>query len=118
IRDEVAAGLGWESMPAEVLPRTDGVNLFDPAKYAVAAESGRYVGLIRLAMITRQPRIGLIAVRADRQRRGIARALLSHVLRALHRNGITTALSEVDEKNRAAIALFERIGAQRADSNL
>jgi GNAT superfamily N-acetyltransferase len=119
IRSEVAAGIGWEAMPAELLPRRpDGTALLDPSKYAVAALSDRYVGLVRMALVTRQPRIGLIAVRADHQRRGIAQGLLAHVLGALHRCGTEAALAEVDENNEAAIALFESAGAWRASSNL
>lgn len=118
IRDEVEATVGWQEMPAEVLPRPDGVTLLDPSKYAAAAQSDDYVGLIRLAPVTRQPRIGLIAVRSDHHRRGIARALLAQVLGSLHRSGIETASAEVNESNAAAMALFEGVGARRASSNL
>jgi ribosomal protein S18 acetylase RimI-like enzyme len=118
IRDEVEAGAGWHTMPAEVLPRLDETTAPDPSRYAVAAQSDRYVGLIRLALIPRQPRIGLIAVRAGQHRRGIGRALLAHVLGALHRCGIHSATAEVDESNLAARALFEGIGARRVGSNL
>lgn len=118
IRDEVAATVGWREMPAEVLPRAGGDTLVDPSKYAVAAQSDRYVGLIRVVQVTRLPRIGLIAVRADQQRRGIARALLAHALGALHERGIPRATAEVNESNAAAVALFEGVGAQRVDSNL
>ena len=114
IRDEVDAGPGWQDMPAEVLARPG----LDPSKYAVAAQSGRYVGLLRVATVTRLPRIWLIAVRADRQRRGIARALLAHALGALHHIGKDTAAAEVTESNVAATALFEGIGARRTGSNL
>ncbi|MFB9235502.1 GNAT family N-acetyltransferase [Plantactinospora siamensis] len=114
IRAEVEAGPGWADMPAEVLARPQ----LDPAKYAVAALSGRYVGLLRVAMVTRQPRIGLVAVRAEHQRRGIGRALLAHTLGALHRIGKDTAAAEVTESNVAATALFDGIGARRAGSNL
>ena len=117
-RDEVEATVGWQAMPAEVLPRPDGITLLDSLKYAVAAQSDRYVGLVRVAPVTRQPRIGLIAVRADQHRRGIARALLAHVLGSLHRRGIETASAEVNESNGAAMALFEGVGARRASSNL
>jgi GNAT superfamily N-acetyltransferase len=103
IRDEVEAGPGWPDMPAEILaPPT-----LDPSKYAVAAESGEYVGLLRVATVTRLPRIGLVAVRAGHQRRGIARALLAHALGALHHIGKATVT-----------ALFEGIGARRTGSNL
>ncbi|NUO56861.1 MAG: GNAT family N-acetyltransferase, partial [Hamadaea sp.] len=118
IRDEVAAGPGWHTMPAEVVARLDEATVVDPSKYAVAAQSDRYVGLIRLAQIPRQPRIGLVAVRAGQHRRGIARALLAHVLDSLHRVGIPAASAEVDEANRAAMALFDGFAATRAGSNL
>jgi ribosomal protein S18 acetylase RimI-like enzyme len=118
IRDEVEAAVGWQEMPAEVLPLPAGVTVLDPSKYAVAAQSDGYVGLLRVAPVIRQPRIGLIAVRSDQHRRGIARALLAHVLGSLHRCGIETASAEVNESNRAAMALFEGVGARRAGSNL
>ncbi|MEV6965993.1 GNAT family N-acetyltransferase [Hamadaea sp. NPDC051192] len=118
IRAEVEASAGWHTMPAEVLVRLDDATVVDPAKYAVAAQADRYVGLIRLAQIPRQPRIGLIAVRADQQRRGIARALLAHVLDSLHRVGIHSASAEVDDRNLAAMELFESLGATRVGRNL
>jgi ribosomal protein S18 acetylase RimI-like enzyme len=118
IRDEVEATVGWQAMPAEVLVRPDGNTLLDPAKYAVAAQSEHYVGLVRVVQVTRQPRIGLIAVRAGLHRRGIARAMLAHVLGSLHRSGVETASAEVNESNGAAMALFEGVGARRASSNL
>jgi GNAT superfamily N-acetyltransferase len=118
IRDEIEGSVGWHTMPAEVLPRLDEATALDPSRYAVAARPDRYVGLIRLALIPRQPRIGLIAVRADQRRRGIARALLARVLGSLHRNGIASATAEVDESNVAAKALFEGSSARRIGTNL
>jgi GNAT superfamily N-acetyltransferase len=113
IRTEVEAGPGWQDMPAEILAAP----VLDPSKYTVAAHAGRYVGLLRVAMLTRRPRLGLIAVRADHQRRGIARALLGRTLGALHRIGKDTASAEVTESNVAATALFEGIGARRVGRN-
>ncbi|MFE0024691.1 GNAT family N-acetyltransferase [Amycolatopsis sp. NPDC059021] len=118
IRAEVEATVGWQEMPAEVLPRPEGVTVLDPSKYAVAARSGRYVGLVRLGPMTRRPRVGLIAVLADQHRRGIARALLADVLGRLHRRGIETASADVTESNGAAAALFESVGARRGNSSL
>lgn len=119
IRDEVDATVGWESMPAELLARPDGTPLLDPSKYAVAVQADRYVGLVRVTgRVTRQPRIGLLAVRSGQRRRGIARALLAHVLSSAHRSGVETASAEVSESNGAAMALFEGVGARRASSNL
>jgi ribosomal protein S18 acetylase RimI-like enzyme len=114
IRDEIEAGPGWHDMPAETLASP----VLDPAKYIVAARAGEYVGLLRVATVTRLPRIGLIAVRTGHRRRGIARALLAHSLGALHHVGKETASAEVTESNPAATALFEGIGARRTGSNL
>jgi ribosomal protein S18 acetylase RimI-like enzyme len=114
----IRAEVGWESMPAVVLIRPDGVAALDPSKCAVAAESDRYVGLVRVASRRRHAWIGLIAVRAGLRRRGIARALLAHVLGSLHHSGIETASAEVAESDGAAMALFEGVGARRASSTL
>ncbi|WBP91117.1 GNAT family N-acetyltransferase [Kitasatospora cathayae] len=117
IHDEVEACAGWQSIPAQVLPRPAGTLVVDPAQYAVARQHDRYVGLIRVSP-PRRPRIGLIAVRAELHRHGIARALLAHALEALHRDGTTAAWAEVAESNTAATALLEGIGARHADSTL
>lgn len=118
VRAEVGATVGWETMPAEVVPLPHGITVLDPSRYAVAARGDRYVGLVRLAPVPRQPRIGLIAVRADQQRHGIARALLAEVLGSLHRSGVAAASAEVDESNKAATALFEGLGSRLAGGNL
>lgn len=118
IREEVEAGAGWQSMPAEIRPRAQGVTIVDPTRFAVAAASDRYLGLLRLVTATRRPRIGLLAVLADEHRRGIARALLSHVLGTLHLSGTAAASAEADESNKAALALLEGIGGRRMSSSL
>jgi ribosomal protein S18 acetylase RimI-like enzyme len=118
IRDEIEATVGWQEMPAEVLPRPAGVTVLDPSKYAAAVEAGHYAGYVRLAHVARLPRIGLIAVRAGARRRGIARALLAEVLGSLHHKGIARASADVNEANDGALALFDGVGARRANSNL
>ncbi|MEY9932973.1 GNAT superfamily N-acetyltransferase [Catenulispora sp. GP43] len=117
IRDEIEAGAGWQSMPAEVIARPAGDTIIDPSKYAVAATPDCYLGLIRVVTV-RRPRIGLLAVRAAEQRRGIGRALLAHALETLHRGGAAEAWAEVQETNRAASALVEGVGARPVSSNL
>jgi ribosomal protein S18 acetylase RimI-like enzyme len=103
-----------------VLPRPQGdpAQLVRPAHHAVAVVDGAYVGLVRVTGTPRLPRIGLVAVRADHQRRGIATALLDHALTALHDAGTTTASAEVSEANRPATALFTAIGARHHSTNL
>lgn len=117
IRDEVQASVGWQDMPVENLGGPDDT-IVDPSRYVAAAESDRYVGLLRVVQVSRVPRLGLLAVRADRHRRGIARALLAHTLGGLHARGIDAASAEVKESNLAATALLEGIGARRVNSNL
>ncbi|MFC9691168.1 GNAT family N-acetyltransferase [Kribbella sp. NPDC056951] len=109
------AEIDWSTMPAEVLPWQGGTTPIDPSKYTIAQRNGQYVGLLRLATATRQPRIGLIAVRAGDRRTGIGRALLTH---ALHHLGAETVVAEVNETNTAALALFESLGARHTNSNL
>ncbi|GAB3860450.1 GNAT family N-acetyltransferase [Dactylosporangium cerinum] len=113
IRAEIEATIGWDRMPAAVLSRP-----LDPTHYAVATELGAYVGLARLALLPRHTKIGLIAVRSDHRRRGIARALLAEILAATQARGAGTVSADVHEANTAAIALFEAAGARRAGSNL
>ncbi|HEY3470846.1 MAG TPA: GNAT family N-acetyltransferase [Amycolatopsis sp.] len=115
--DALRAEVDWPEMPAEVVARPDGPTAADLPRFTVAAESGRAVGLVRVAPL-RRPRLGLVAVRAGRRRRGIGRALLAHVLGGFHDRGIPTASAEVKESNEAALALFDGIGARRAGSAL
>lgn len=118
IRAEVDATVGWRTMPAEVLRGPAGDTLVDPSKYAVAVRGGEYVGLVRVVPVRSRARVGLIAIRAEHRRQGIGRALLTHALDALHRDGIGSAWAEVDESNTAAIALVEGVGARRSGSYL
>ncbi|MFE9424707.1 GNAT family N-acetyltransferase [Kitasatospora sp. NPDC006697] len=118
IRAQVEATVGWQAVPVQVLHRPVGAPVPHPDRFAVAVAGGEYVGLLRLGPLTRQPRIGLLAVRADHQRRGIARALLAHTLGELHRAGTPAAWTELDESNQPAITLLESAGARRAGGNL
>ncbi|MFD8784503.1 GNAT family N-acetyltransferase [Kitasatospora sp. NPDC059599] len=117
VHAEVEAGPGWPAMPAQVLPCPAGTTVVDPARYAVALQDGEYVGLLRVAPL-RRPRIGMLAVRADHRRRGIARVLLAHALESMHRAGTASAWADVAESNTAATALVEGIGARRAGATL
>ncbi|WP_318306381.1 GNAT family N-acetyltransferase [Amycolatopsis solani] len=114
VRAEVAASVGWSSMPAEVLRP----GFLDLSKYVVASESGRYVGLVRLGPVRHQTRIGLLVVRSDCQRRGIGRALSTFVLDFLWGKGVSSVSFEVDSTNAAAMALADGAGARRVGSTV
>ncbi|WUJ70542.1 GNAT family N-acetyltransferase [Kribbella soli] len=118
IRAEIEATVGWQTMPAEVLPWQGGTRPLDPSKYTVATRDGRYVGMVRVATMTRRPRIGLVAVLTAERRHGIARALLTRTLSGLHQAGFEAATAEVDETNTAALALFDGLGAKRTGGSL
>ncbi|GIG59276.1 ribosomal-protein-alanine N-acetyltransferase [Longispora fulva] len=114
VRAEVDATVGWQSMPAEMRTRPDGtLGVIDPSAYVVAVQDGEYIGQTRVAVLPRRSRLGLVAVRTAHRRRGLARAMLAEMLGSLHRSGITSVSAEVDDLNKAAITLFESIGAQR-----
>jgi GNAT superfamily N-acetyltransferase len=119
VRKEVSATDGWESMPTELRTRPDGtVGVIDPSTYVVAAQDGEYLGQARVALVPRRSRLGLVAVRAAHRRRGLARAMLAEMLGSLHRSGISSLITEVDDLNKPAMALFEGIGAQHVGDAL
>jgi GNAT superfamily N-acetyltransferase len=92
--------------------------LRDPSRYAAVAWRDEYLGLLRLAPVPRRPVVGLVAVRPDVRRRGIARALLAHVLGDLHDAGTRDVSATVDEANLPAVALVEAVGGRRGTSQL
>jgi len=111
VRAEAGADAGGSGLPAEWLPCPTGTSPV-PATHAAAAGPDRYEGLVRVVRRRTHARIGLVAVRRDARRRGIARAMLVEVLGALHRDGVETASADVDAANTAATALFEGLGAR------
>ncbi|WP_028934993.1 GNAT family N-acetyltransferase [Pseudonocardia spinosispora] len=115
VRAEVDARVGWDTMPVEVPARPAGAPL-DPSRYVVAEAGDRYVGLVRVVSRRRHARIGLVVVREELHRRGIARAMLAEALGTLHHGGFETASAELDERNTAARALFEGIGARHVST--
>lgn len=114
VRDEVSATIGWQATPAEMYARPDGtLGVTDASKHVVAVLDGRYAGHARIALLPRRSRLGLVAVLAAHRRRGLARAMLAELLGSLHRDGITSVFTEIDDRNTPARALFDGIGAQQ-----
>ncbi|MGW0606215.1 GNAT family N-acetyltransferase [Streptomyces sp. NPDC002644] len=120
VRDEFEATAGRRVLPTELVSGPAGDTLVDPSAYAVAVRDGdgEYAGLARVTRVGRRARIGLVAVRADRRRHGIGRALLAHALDALHRDGVAAAWAEVDDSHAAAVALLVGAGGRRATGHL
>ena len=76
----------------------------------VARESGRVVGYAIAWKVADELHIGNLAVVPVARRRGVGRAILTHLLEAAGDHGLLYATLEVRLSNAAAIALYERSG--------
>ncbi len=87
---------------------------FDARTYLVAVTpAGELVGLVRIWMNPGRPRLGLLGVRREWRRRGIAWLLLRRALAAVEGHGGTEVVAEFDVGNAASGAIAERLGARR-----
>jgi GNAT superfamily N-acetyltransferase len=100
-----------------VPPRGTRIRAVD-TRFTVAEWQGEQLGYLRLAPIPRRPVIGRVEVRPDVRRRGVARALLAHVLGDLHAHGTDTVSAMVDETNLPMVALLDTLDAERTTSQL
>ena len=80
------------------------------ARLDVVRSDGRIVGFCNYWIVSTEVHVLAIATHADLRGRGIATALLDHVLAAGRDAGCLLATLEVRRSNRAAIALYERAG--------
>ena len=78
--------------------------------YLVALDGGSVVGYAGLSVTGAEAWIQNIAVRGDRQHRGIGRSLLEALLVEADRRGGRAVLLEVAVDNRAAQRLYDRYG--------
>lgn len=119
LRNDTPDSRGWRWTPEEFREETfsDG---FDPATYlvAVAERTGDYVGLVRLWRKAAGPRFGLVGVVRRWRRTRLTYALLAAAFAELHRRGCTEVAAEIDDTNRASLAIAARAGARRVGGNL
>jgi ribosomal-protein-alanine N-acetyltransferase len=78
--------------------------------YLVAIDDGELVGYAGLSLGGGEGWVQNVAVRRDRQRHGIGRALLEALLVEAQRQGAATVLLEVAVDNRAAQKLYDAYG--------
>jgi ribosomal protein S18 acetylase RimI-like enzyme len=119
LRQDVPGTDGWkwgaEGFREETYDSPD----FDPATYLVAlGENGEEIGIARVWMRRDGPRLGLIGVRPDRRRKGVARALLAAILTEVGARGLPEVRTEVDETNVASRELLFRFGARTVGARL
>ncbi len=113
LRQDVPGTDGWRWGPEGFREETYESRDFDPATYLVALDEGKDgIGIGRVWMRPDRPRLGLIAVRSDWRRRGVARALLAAVLTAVRERDTRDVGTEVDETNVACRRLLDGFGAR------
>jgi len=117
LREDVPGSEGWVWDPVDFREETFDSSDFDPATYVVAvdSDSARYIGLVRVWIGRGLPRLGLVAVLPPYRHRGLAKAMLGRVFGVLHELGKAEVTFEIDEENKASIALLTGAGARRVN---
>jgi RimJ/RimL family protein N-acetyltransferase len=119
LRQDVPGTDGWRWSPERFREETYASPDFDPATYLVAVDEARDgIGIARGWMRPDLPRLGLIGVRSDWRRRGVACALLAAVLTAVRQRGWAEVGTEVDEANTASRQLLSGFGARVVGASL
>jgi ribosomal-protein-alanine N-acetyltransferase len=85
-------------------------SLLRVARELVQDDAFSIVGFVLVWHVTDEFHVLNLATRADRRRRGIARALMADILRHARARQIRRILLEVRRSNRPAIALYRSIG--------
>ena len=76
----------------------------------MAEEDGKLLGGCGLLLIAEEGNITNVVVVPEARRRGVAMGMLTHLLAAGDREGLTAYTLEVRVSNQAAIALYEKLG--------
>jgi GNAT superfamily N-acetyltransferase len=119
LRQDVPGTDGWKWDVDGFREETYGTSDFDPTTYLVALdENGDGVGLARVWMRPDHPVLGLVGVRSDWRRRGVARALVASVLTAVRVRGPLVVRTGVDETNIASRKLLLSFGGHPVGSSL
>lgn len=78
--------------------------------YLVAEDQGEILGYCGLWQSLDEGEIPNVAVRRNRRRRGVGRALVAELLRQGEERGITAFTLEVRAGNKDAVGLYEKLG--------
>ncbi len=119
LRQDVPGTDGWKWSQDGFREQTYESSGFDPATYLVALDQReRGIGIARVWMRPDQPYLGLIGVRSDWRRKGVARALLAAVLTAVRERDARDVGTEVDEANAASRGLLSGFGGRTVGASL
>ncbi len=80
--------------------------------FLVALDGDKVLGYVGLMYVLDEGYISNVAVAPQARRKGIGDALIAHLLRWAHENGLAFVTLEVRESNQAAIALYKKHGFQ------
>jgi ribosomal protein S18 acetylase RimI-like enzyme len=110
LRQDIPGTDGWRWEPADFADETFADPAFDPETYVVAvqADTGAYVGLLRVWMNPAGPRLGCLGVLSAHRRIRVTPALVASVATVLHERGYSAVVTEIATSNRAASALVAR----------
>ena len=119
LRQDVPGTDGWRWSPEGFREETYDSPDFDPATYLVALdEGGDEIGICRVWLRAAGPRLGLVGVRSDRRRKGVARTLLAAVLTEVRQRGRAEVHTEVDEANTPSRELLSGFGGRMVGATL
>jgi GNAT superfamily N-acetyltransferase len=126
LRQDVPGSRGWRAGARWFHEETYASPAYDPATYLVAVHvgTGAHVALVRVWWNPADwgeragPRLGLVAVRPDHRRRGLAAALLGRVFAVAHDRAAVDVPAEIDDSNGPMLALAGRVGARRVGTTV
>ncbi|CAM5519856.1 Mycothiol acetyltransferase OS=Streptomyces tendae OX=1932 GN=mshD PE=3 SV=1 [Streptomyces tendae] len=93
---------------------------FDPAGFFLAERDGELIGF-HWTEVHAEERLGevyVLGIRPDTQGGGLGKALTTIGLRHLEDQGLPTAMLYVDADNKAAVAVYERLGFTTHETDL
>jgi ribosomal-protein-alanine N-acetyltransferase len=104
ITDETTQAANWSKEGYEKLCALEGF-------LALVSESGGCIsGFVAGRQVVDEGEIFNLAVRRQNRRRGEGHALVSALMKQLHRRGVNKVFLEVRESNEAGIAFYEKMG--------
>jgi len=106
----LAIEAGWPTTPHWTRRQFEAELGSERSLFVVCERGGRVCGYAAAWKVPPECQILTIAVKPDQARRGIGRALLSHVIDACRAWGLEKATLEVSERNTPALRLYESAG--------
>ncbi len=93
-------------------PKPEQVFVEDEHKYLVAVEDGKIVGYAGFETIVDEGHVINMAVADECRRQGVGRSLMERIIEESKSAKLKRLILEVRISNRAAIALYEKMGFQ------